>query len=56
MRKNIIKVSGRVESTAWENWYRKSGVMLWYEGRKWHIRLELFWRILNEGLEICRNL
>ena len=46
-RKGKIKAS-RVE--AWgKSWCKKSGMMVWHEGREWEPGLELFWRILITG-------
>lgn len=50
MRKRTIKAS-RVEDTAWEKTRcKKCGMMVWHEGREWELKLELFWRILNDRL------
>lgn len=40
----------KVEAIDWENGCRKCGMMVWQEGRTWHLRLELFWRILNDRI------
>lgn len=46
-RKKKIKVSS-VEALG-RSWCKKSGMMVWHEGREREPGLELFWRILITG-------